>query len=172
MNLQLSGDLERSMSVMELPAPPPAPSCFALKSSLQWLVLLTWWNLTRSQPRTLQLQAWFVLLKQCMDIRFCAMGEICKGNLNSSLTENQEEDWSASMHFCNLNYLTPISAVSVRRCSLKMLTKTFLLGNVTHINVALLTRGKYLELLSAYEFAGFILFLGVLWILNFSWGNI
>lgn len=62
----------------------------------------------------------------------------------------------------------PIGAISVSTCGLKILTKSFLLGNLTYINAAPVARGKSLELLSGYDSARFILFLTVLWIPNFS----
>lgn len=71
------------------------------------------------------------------------------------------------MHFSDLTYI-PISAISMSRCGLKILTETFLSGNLTYINAVRLARGKSLEQLSGYDSAGFILFLAVLWIPNFS----
>lgn len=55
-----------STSITGSPAPPPVLSASALKRSpLQCLVLLTLWNLTGSQPKIVQLQACFALLKWC-----------------------------------------------------------------------------------------------------------
>lgn len=109
------------MSGIESPTPPPASSYFDLKKSpLQCLVLLTLWNLTESQPKIEQLWACFAL-NNTVGIRFPATGGNFKSNFSRTLMENQEEDWLLSLHFCNLTYIMPVSAISVSKCGLKIL---------------------------------------------------